>query len=104
MGEVIKDEDDKPPEQNPDGTVPADWKPILPFTEAEERKRDELTEKYKKEPLGLHIDSIEPEGGPMTGTTRVLVRGGPFKDMGLIHPYPKCKFGRKDKIVSATYV
>ena len=40
----------------------------------------------------------------MYGSTRVLVRGGPFKDMTLLYPYPKCKFGRNDKIVDASYV
>jgi len=52
----------------------------------------------------VEIDSIEPEGGPTTGNTRVLVRGGPFTDMQLLFPKPKCKFGRFDMIVDATYV
>ncbi|MFO0117008.1 MAG: hypothetical protein ACK521_05140 [bacterium] len=55
-------------------------------------------------PLTIKIDSIEPKGGPTTGTTRVTVRGGPFKDMQLIHPKPVCKFGRSDMVVPATYV
>lgn len=33
-----------------------------------------------------------------------MVRGGPFEDMHLVHPRPKCKFGRHDMIVDATYV
>lgn len=33
----------------------------------------------------------------------MLVRGGPFKDMGLLYPTPMCKFGRHDKIVHAVY-
>jgi hypothetical protein len=40
----------------------------------------------------------------MTGGTRITVRGGPFQDMQLLYPHPMCKFGRHDKIVSATYV
>ena len=84
--------------------TPEGWTPVLPFTEQEERTREELQTKYKNQPLGLHIDSIEPEGGPVTGNTRVLVRGGPFKDMGLLYPNPVCKFGRNDKIVHAAYV
>jgi hypothetical protein len=32
------------------------------------------------------------------------VRGGPFKDMYLIYPHPKCKFGKKDRVVNAIYV
>ena len=55
-------------------------------------------------PLTVNIESIEPKGGPTTGTTRVTVRGGPFKDMVLIHPKPVCKFGRTDMVVPATYV
>jgi hypothetical protein len=42
--------------------------------------------------------------GPVTGETRVLVRGGPFHDMQLLYPKPKCKFGSNSMIVSATYV
>ena len=33
-----------------------------------------------------------------------MVRGGPFEDMTLIYPRPKCKFGANDRIVDATYV
>ena len=52
----------------------------------------------------LEIDSIEPAGGPTTGETRVLVRGGPFEEMDLLYPNPVCKFGSNDRIVKATYV
>lgn len=52
----------------------------------------------------VSVDSIEPEGGPTTGDTRVLVRGGPFKDLEILFPKPKCKFGRHDLVVDATYV
>lgn len=34
----------------------------------------------QKGSLKVWIDSIEPEGGPTTGMTRVTVRGGPFGD------------------------
>lgn len=37
-----------------------------------------LIERYGKKPFTVSVDSIEPEGGPTTGQTRVLVRGGPF--------------------------
>lgn len=59
---------------------------------------------YGEGKLSLTIDSIEPEGGPITGNTRVLVRGGPFKDMEGVYPHPKCKFGKFDLVVDATYV
>ena len=52
----------------------------------------------------LDIDSIEPSGGPTTGETRVLVRGGPFEELDLLYPNPVCKFGSNDRIVKATYV
>ena len=86
------------------GQVDPNYVPILPFTEEQERKRQQLELKYQKDDLGLAIDSIEPEAGPITGETRVLVRGGPFEDMTLLYPRPKCKFGANDRIVEATYV
>jgi hypothetical protein len=61
-------------------------------------------EKYGNGKLKLKVDSIEPEGGPVSGNTRVLVRGGPFRGLEAIFPHPKCKFGRYDMIVDATYV
>ena len=79
--------------------------PILPFTEVEGKKKTQLEQKFTNaDSLGLMIDSIEPEGGPITGETRVLVRGGPFEDMTLLYPRPKCKFGANDRVVEATYV
>lgn len=82
---------------------------LLPLEDKDEmRRRSALLEKYKEGgegyPLTVQIDSIEPSGGPVSGTTRVTVRGGPFKDMMLIHPKPKCKFGKNSMIVAATYV
>jgi hypothetical protein len=43
-------------------------------------KKKKLLDKYGKKPFTVSVDSIEPEGGPTTGNTRVLVRGGPFQD------------------------
>lgn len=40
----------------------------------------------------------------MTGNTRVTVRGGPFEDMDLLYPNPKCKFGSNDLVTHAQYV
>ncbi len=78
--------------------------PVLPFTEEQERKKSEMQLKYAGDNIGLAIDSIEPEAGPITGETRVLIHGGPFEDMTLLYPKPKCKFGANDRIVDATYV
>lgn len=87
------------------GEVDPNYVPILPFTEKQQIKRVQLEQLYPDEKtLGLEIDSIEPNGGPITGETRVLVRGGPFEDLDLIYPRPKCKFGSNDRVVSATYV
>ena len=48
------------------------------------------------------ISSIEPEQGPRSGDTRVLVRGGPFTKWEFQYSHPVCKFG--DIVVEATYV
>ena len=61
-------------------------------------------DKYGGRPFSVSVDSIEPEGGPITGNTRVLVRGGPFNDLQVLFPHPKCKFGKYDLVVDATYV
>lgn len=46
--------------------------------QADPIKKKKLIDKYGKKPFVVSVDSIEPEGGPTTGNTRVLVRGGPF--------------------------
>ena len=60
----------------------------------DENVREEDIRKYGNGKLLLTVDSIEPEGGPTTGNTRVLVRGGPFAGLEVMFPHPKCKFGR----------
>lgn len=67
-------------------------------------KKKALIEKYGKRPFTVAVDSIEPEGGPTIGNTRVLVRGGPLTDLEILFPHPKCKFGKYDNVVDATYV
>jgi hypothetical protein len=59
-------------------------------------KKSELQSTYGSGKLTVYVDSIEPEGGPITGDTRLLVRGGPFTDMDVIYPSPKCKFGKNE--------
>ncbi len=107
MGKIVKDPP-PPGSEAADGGVAGEidpnYVPILPFSEQQERRKTELEQIYKNDEIGLAIDSIEPEGGPITGETRVLVRGGPFEDMTLLYPRPKCKFGANDRIVEATYV
>jgi hypothetical protein len=46
------------------------------YFDPEQVKRD--IELYGNGKLKLVVDSIEPEGGPISGNTRLLVRGGPF--------------------------
>ncbi len=70
----------------------------------DEDEKKVLMDKYGAGKLRLSIDAIEPEGGPITGDTRVIVRGGPFKNLVEIYPKPKCRFGRSDRTVAATYV
>jgi hypothetical protein len=67
--------------------------------------KKEALAKYGGGKLKVSVDSLEPEGGPTTGNTRVLVRGGPFGEgLDSIFPRPRCKFGKHDMIVDATYV
>lgn len=47
---------------------------------------------------------MHPAHGPVTGDTRVTVRGGPFAQYTQNYPEPKCRFGTDETIVSATYV
>ena len=108
LGKIVED---KPPQnqggdEGEAGQIDPNFVPeaSLPFTEEQERKKAELEIRYKDDKIDLTIDSIEPEAGPITGETRVLVRGGPFEDMTLLYPRPKCKFGSNDRIVDATYV
>ena len=44
-------------------------------------KKNEILKQYKNGGFMVNVVSIEPEGGPVNGNTRVLVRGGPFQDM-----------------------
>ena len=40
----------------------------------------------------VSISEIEPEQGPLSGETRVLVRGGPFQKWEHLHPRPKVSY------------
>ena len=101
LGEEIPEDETLGPATTDDfGTLPP-----LPFTEKDQRTRAALLERYPSwENLNLRIASIDPDAGPVTGATRVLVRGGPFENMSLLYPSPKCKFGRNDRVVDAAYV
>jgi hypothetical protein len=86
------------------GSMPPPTSKTAALSFEEQQRKQELLNKYKHEPLAITMDSIFPSQGPTSGETRVLVRGGPFQDMHLIYPHPKCKFGKRDMIVNAVYV
>ena len=52
----------------------------------------------------ITVESISPAHGPVTGDTRVTVRGGPFDTYAASYPEPKCRFGSDQMIVAAAYV
>ena len=52
----------------------------------------------------VELHGIEPNAGPLSGGTRVLVRGTDFTNMDTLYPNPKWRFGRDDKIVSGSYI
>lgn len=60
-----------------------------------------LTECLGKERIFIY--SIVPNTGPLTGNTRVIVRGTNLEP-NEEYPHPMCKFGRKSNIVKGTYV
>ena len=56
-------------------------------------------------PEDIRIMGIEPNSGPETGETRVLVRLQNFnKDLIPTYPHPSCRFGSIKYTVNATYV
>lgn len=50
------------------------------------------------------ITGVSPAHGPVTGDTRVTVRGGPFERYVAAFPEPKCRFGSDALIVNGAYV
>ena len=50
----------------------------------------------------IFISVIVPDAGPMSGNTRVLVRGTNLQENSN-YPVPQCRFGRNDRIVDAVY-
>ena len=55
-------------------------------------------------PFKIELHGVEPNAGPLSGSTRVLVRGSDFTNKDTLYPNPKWRFGRDDKVVSGTYV
>ena len=52
----------------------------------------------------MKLESIFPRGGPLYGTTKVTVRADGIEDLAEVYPEPKCRFGRFDYVVEATYI
>lgn len=53
----------------------------------------------------IEIEGIEPNAGPLTGDTHVMIRLKDFKESFLKDfPEPKCKFGYNRGIVNAEYI
>lgn len=50
------------------------------------------------------VESITPSHGPISGDTRVTVRGTGFAEYAASFPEPKCRFGSDQLIVGAAYV
>ena len=52
----------------------------------------------------INLSSLFPTAGPITGGTRVTIKGNNLTSLESVFPTPKCKFGRDDKVVEAFYV
>lgn len=53
----------------------------------------------------LRILGIEPNSGPTSGETRVMIRLKNLDEKTIIeYPHPKCRFGSKESEVEAVYV
>ena len=50
------------------------------------------------------MTSITPAHGPVTGDTRVTVRGAGLEHLAAAFPEPKCRFGSDAMIVTGAYV
>ena len=64
--------------------------------------RDEFLKKGVKPKI--KIETITPSHGPVTGETRVVVRGQNFAKFMTAYPEPKCRFGSNSMIVGANYI
>ena len=72
--------------------------------EDSEWETEDIRNRYERGLYKLEIDSIFPRGGPVYGTTRVTVRAAGIGELVDAFPDPKCRFGRNDAIVEATYI
>ena len=64
----------------------------------------DVKNRYESGEDRLLIQSLFPRHGPITGETRVQVRGDGMEDLPDVFPDPKCRFGSNNNIVSAQWV
>lgn len=69
-----------------------------------EEEREYLKVRYIKGEERLKLLSIFPRGGPLYGTTKVVVRAEGLEDFAEVFPEPKCRFGSNHDIVEGTYI
>jgi hypothetical protein len=69
-----------------------------------EWEQKDLRKRYADGEDRLMIQSLFPRGGPITGGTKVQVRGDGMEDLVDIFPDPKCRFGSNGNIVEANWV
>lgn len=65
---------------------------------------DDVKERIESGELKFKIDSITPRAGPITGGTRVTIRGPQIEDVVDAFPHPKCRYGKVGLEVDAAYV
>jgi hypothetical protein len=99
---AAEDEAAAPPNKLPEGVAAGSGlsQPDDAAAGSEEQAGDFL---QTGKPL-VAIQSIYPAHGPVTGDTRVIVRGGPFGGYKDTYPEPKCRFGSDEMVVAAAYV
>lgn len=69
-----------------------------------EWEQKDLRKRYEEGEDKLLIQSLYPRGGPITGMTKVQVRGEGMEDLVDIFPDPKCRFGSNNNIVDANWI
>ena len=76
----------------------------MPKAKNNDWDNDDIKERILNGDLKFKIDSIMPRAGPITGGTRVTVRGPMVEDVVDAFPKPKCRFGKAGFEVDAAYV
>ena len=64
----------------------------------------DVRNRYESGEDRLLIQSLFPRDGPITGDTRVVVRGDGLEDLVDVFPNPKCRFGSNNNIVPGEWI